>query len=91
MRLMHGIFHPFLDNFVLIFIDEILIYSKNQEEHREHLRIVLEMLRKHQLYAKFNKCDFFKTKIEYLGHVISAEGIVVDPKKIKTIVEWRVP
>ena len=85
MRLMHGIFHPFLDNFVLIFIDDILIYSKNQEENKDHLRIVLEMLRKHQLYAKFSKCDFFKTKIRYLGHVISEKGIVVDPKKIKTI------
>lgn len=60
MRLMHGIFHPFLDNFVLIFIDEILIYSKNVEEHKELLRIVLEMLWKHQLYDKFSKCDFFK-------------------------------
>ena len=85
MRLMHGIFHPFLDNFVLIFIDDILIYSKNQEEHGEHLRIVLEVLRKHQLYTKFNKCDFFKIEIQYLGYVISVEGIVVDPKKIKTI------
>ena len=88
MRLMHGIFHPFLDNFVLIFIDEVLIYSKNQEEHKEHLRIMLEMLRKNQLYAKFSKCDFFKTEIQYLGHVISAEGIAVDPEKIKTIMEW---
>ena len=61
MRLMHGIFHPFLDNFVLIFVDDILIYFKKQEENKEHLRIVLEMLRKHQLYAKFSKCDFFKT------------------------------
>ena len=63
MRLIHGIFHPFLDNFVLIFIDDILIYSKNQEEHRENLRIVLEMLRKHHWYGKFSKCDFFKIEI----------------------------
>ena len=63
MRLMHGIFHPFLDNFVLIFIDDILVYSKNVEEHKEHLWIVLEMLRKHQLYAKFSKCDLFKDEI----------------------------
>ena len=88
MRLKHGIFHPFLDNFLLIFIDDILIYSKNQEEHKEHFRIVLEMLRKHQLYAKFSKCDFFKTEIQYSGHVSSAEGIVVDLEKIKTIMEW---
>ena len=61
MRLMHSTFHQFLDNFVLIFIDDILIYSKSEEEHKGNLRIVLEMLRKHQLYAKFSKCDFFKT------------------------------
>ena len=61
MRLMHVVFHHFLDNFVIIFIDDILIYSKTQEEHKENLRIVLEMLRKHQLYAKFSKCNFFKT------------------------------
>ena len=88
MRLMHGVFHPFLDNFVVIFIDDILIYSKNQEEHKEHLNIMLEILRKHQLYANFSKCDFFKTKIQYLGHVILVEGIVVDPKKITKVMEW---
>ena len=79
MRLMHGIFHPYLDKFVLIFIDDILVYSKNVEEHKERLRMVLEMLRKHQLYAKFSKCDFFKEEIQYLGHVISKKGIAVDP------------
>ena len=84
-------FHPLLDKFVLIFIDDILIYSKNQEEHKEHLRIVLEMLRKHQLYANFIKCDFFKVEIQYLGHDISAEGISVDPEKIKKIMEWHIP
>ena len=63
MRLMHGMFHPFLEYFVLIFIDDILIHCKNQEEHKENLRIVLEMLRKHHLYDKFSKCDFFKAKI----------------------------
>ena len=72
-------------------MDDILIYSKSEEEHKEHLRIVLEMLRKHQLYDKFRKCDFFKIEIQYLGHVISAEGIVVDLEKIKTIMKWRVP
>ena len=61
------------------------------EEHKEHLRIVLKILREHHLYAKFSKCDFFKEQIQYLGHVISTEGISVDPKKIKTIMEWRVP
>ena len=79
MNLIHGIFHPYLDKFVLIFIDDILIYSKNMEEHKEHLRIVLNMLREDHLYANFSKCDLFKEQIHYLGHVISAEGIVVDP------------
>ena len=88
MRLMNGIFHQYLDHFVLIFIDDILIYSKSEEEHKQHLKIVLEMLRKHQLYAKFSKCDFFKTEIQYLGHVVTAEGIAVDPENIKTILEW---
>eukprot|EP00253_Pinus_taeda_P015903 PITA_15903 len=91
MCLMNGIFHPYLDQFVLIFIDDILIYSRNIEEHCEHLRIVLQTLRKHQLYAKFSKCDFFKEEIQYLGHVISKEGIAVDPEKIKAIMDWSIP
>eukprot|EP00253_Pinus_taeda_P010363 PITA_10363 len=91
MCLMNGIFHPYLDQFVLIFIDDILIYSRNIEEHCEHLRIVLQTLRKHQLYAKFSKCDFFKEEIQYLGHVISKEGIAVDPEKIKAILDWPTP
>eukprot|EP00253_Pinus_taeda_P001689 PITA_01689 len=91
MCLMNGIFHPYLDQFVIIFIDDILIYSRNIEEHCEHLRIVLQTLRKHQLYAKFSKCDFFKEEIQYLGHVISKEGIAVDPKKIKAIMDWLIP
>ena len=76
---------------MLIFIDDILIYSKNQKEKKEHLNIVLDLLRKHRLYAKFSKCDFFKLEIQYLGHIISVEGIAVDPEKIKTIMEWRLP
>eukprot|EP00253_Pinus_taeda_P007271 PITA_07271 len=91
MCLMNGIFHPYLDQFVLIFIDDILIYSRNIEEHCEHLRIVLQTLRKHQLYAKFSKCDFFMEEIQYLGHVISKEGIAVDPEKIKAIMDWPIP
>eukprot|EP00253_Pinus_taeda_P015904 PITA_15904 len=91
MCIMNGIFHPYLDQFVLIFIDDILIYSRNIEEHCEHLRIVLQTLRKHQLYAKFSKCDFFKEEIQYLGHVISKEGIAVDPEKIKAIMDWPIP
>jgi hypothetical protein len=76
---------------VVVFIDDILVYSKTEEEHDEHLRIVLQTLRKHKLYTKFDKCDFYQNEIQYLGHLISAEGIVVDPKKIKAIMEWSVP
>ena len=65
---------------MVVFIDDILIYSKTKEEHEEHLKIVLQELREHQLYAKFSKCDLFKDKIQYLGHVVTKEGIFVDPK-----------
>ena len=91
MCLMNNIFSQYLDKFVVVFIDDILVYSKTKEEHDEHLRIVLQALRKHKLYAKFDKCDFYKKKIQYLGHFISAEGSFVDPKKIKSIMEWSVP
>eukprot|EP00253_Pinus_taeda_P019414 PITA_19414 len=91
MCLMNGIFHPYLDQFVLIFIDDILIYSRTIEEHHEHLRIVLQTLREHQLYAKFSKCDFFKAEIQYLGHIITKDGIAVDPEKINVIMDWPVP
>eukprot|EP00253_Pinus_taeda_P003695 PITA_03695 len=91
MCLMNNIFHRYLDQFVLIFIDDILIYSHTIEEHHEHLRVVLQTLREHQLYAKFSKCDFFKEEIQYLGHVITKDGIAVDLEKIKAIMEWPVP
>jgi hypothetical protein len=91
MCLMNNIFNPYLDKFVVVFIDDILVYSKTEEEHDEHLRIVLQTLRKHKLYAKFNMCDFYQREIQYLGHVISSKGIVVDPEKIKSIMEWPVP
>jgi len=91
MCLMNSVFHGFLDKFVLIFIDDILIYSRSRKEHEEHLRLVLQTLREHQLYAKFSKCDFFKEEIQYLGHVITKEGIAVDPEKIRTIMEWPIP
>jgi hypothetical protein len=80
-----------LDKFVLIFIDDILIYSKIEEEHEQHLKIVLQTLREHKLYAKFYKCDFYQRKIQYLGHVISEDCIVVDCEKIKAIMEWPIP
>jgi hypothetical protein len=76
---------PKLDKFVVLFIDDILIYSKNEEEHARHLRIVLTRLREHQLYAKFSKCAFWLEEIQFLGHVLSAKGIAVDPSKVKDI------
>ena len=91
MCLMNNVLHKDLDKFVVVFIDEILIYSKSKEEHEEHLKIVLQELQKPHLYAKFSKCDFFKDKIQYLGHVVTKEGISVDPEKIKSIEEWPVP
>eukprot|EP00253_Pinus_taeda_P020664 PITA_20664 len=91
MCLMNNNFHHYLDRFVLIFIDNILIYSRTIEEHYEHLRMVLQTLREHQLYTKFSKCDFFKEEIQYLGHVITKDGIAVDSEKIKAIMEWPVP
>jgi hypothetical protein len=87
MCLMNNVLSKFLDKFVLVFIDDILIYSKNREEHEEHLRLVLQVLREHQLYAKFSKCDFFLKKIHYLGHIISEEGVAVDLDKIRSIME----
>jgi hypothetical protein len=88
---MNSIFSQYLDNFVVVFIDDILVYSKMKEEHDEHLRIVLQSLRKHKLYTKFYKCDFYQKEMQYLGHVILAEGIVVDSEKKKSIMEWLVP
>jgi hypothetical protein len=73
------------------FIDDILIYSKNRKEHEENLRLVLQVLREHHLYAKFNKCEFFQKQIHYLGHVLSEEGVAVDPDKIRSIMEWPTP
>jgi hypothetical protein len=89
--LMNSVFMPELDKFVVVFIDDILLYSKNEEEHAQHLRIVLTRLREHRLYAKFSKCAFWLEEIQFLGHVLSARGIVVDPSKVKDILEWKPP
>jgi hypothetical protein len=89
--LMNSVFMPELDKFVMVFIDDILIYSKNEEEHARHLRIILTRLREHQLYAKFSKCAFWLEEIQFLGHVLSAKGIAVDPSKVKDILEWKPP
>ena len=75
MSLMNNVLHKYLDKFVVVFIDDIIIYSKTKEEHEEHLKVVLQVLREHQLYPKFSKCNLFKDKIQYLGHVITKEGI----------------
>ena len=82
MYLMNSVFMPELDKFVVVFIDDILIFSKNEEAHAWHLRIVLQRLREHKLYAKFSKCEFWLKKVQFLGHVISKDGISVDPSKI---------
>jgi hypothetical protein len=87
MFLMNNVLNKFLDRFVLVFIDDILIYSKNREDHEEHLKLVLQVLREHRIYAKFSKCDFFHKQVCYLGHVISEEGVSVDPDNIRYIME----
>ena len=79
------------DKFVVVFIDDILIYSKNEEEHEQHLRIVLQRLRDHHLYAKFSKCEFWLDSVKFLGHTISSEGISVDPTKVQEVMDWEPP
>jgi hypothetical protein len=91
MCLMNGVFQEYLDKFVILFLDDIIIYSMSEEEHEHHLRMVLQVLREHQLYAKLSKCSFYQKKIHYLGHIISKDGIVVDPKKIESIRELSAP
>ena len=91
MDLMNRVCRPFLDKFVIVFIDDILIYSRNKEEHSQHLRQVLKTLRTERLYAKFSKCEFWIRKVDFLGHVVSKEGIHVDPSKIKAIENWSAP
>ncbi|MCO5578029.1 hypothetical protein L7F22_031867 [Adiantum nelumboides] len=90
-RLMQDIFRLYLDNFVLVFFDDILICSKDEADHEEHVRKVLEILRKHKLYSKESKCTFCSPQVSYLGFIISADGILVDPETIKDIVEWPQP
>ena len=82
MYLMNSIFMEELDVFVIIFIDDILIYSKTQEDHARHIHIVLQKLREHRLYAKFSKCEFWLEEVSFLGHVLSKDGIAVDPSKV---------
>ncbi|GJX77263.1 putative reverse transcriptase domain-containing protein [Tanacetum coccineum] len=91
MDLMNRVCKPYLDKFVIVFIDDILIYSKDEKEHEEHLKVILELLKKEKLYAKFSKCEFWIPKVQFLGHVIDSRGIHVDPAKIESIKDWASP
>ncbi|KAA3484677.1 DNA/RNA polymerases superfamily protein [Gossypium australe] len=91
MDLMNRIFRPYLDRFAVIFIDDILIYSQDENKHAEHMRVALQTLREKQLYAKFNKCEFWLREVSFLGHIVSASGIRVDPSKISAILECKPP
>ena len=91
MDLMHQVFKPYLDKFVVVFIDDILVYSKTREEHEQHLRIALQILREHQLFAKFSKCEFWLEKVAFWGHIISKDGLTVDPAKVEAVAKWKRP
>ena len=91
MDLMNRVFCPYLDKFDIVFIDDILVYSRSELEHERHLGLVLQTLRRHQLYAKFNKCEFWLSRVRFLGHVISADGIYVDPHKVEAVANWGQP
>ncbi|GKA37282.1 putative reverse transcriptase domain-containing protein [Tanacetum coccineum] len=91
MDLMNRVCKPYLDEFVIVFIDDILIYSKNKQEHEEHLKLILELLKKEELYAKFSKCEFWIPKVQFLGHMIDSKGIHVDLAKIESIKDWASP
>ena len=91
MDLMNRVFKPYLDKFVIVFIDDILIYSKSKEEHAEHLRIALQTLKDNQLYAKLKKCDFWEEEVKFLGHVVTRDGIAVDQSKVEAVRQWIQP
>ena len=91
MDLMNRVFRPYMDQFVVVFIDDILVYSRDEQEHEQHLKIVLQTLREKKLYAKLSKCDFWLKEVSFLGHIVSAEGIRVDPAKIEAIINWKPP
>jgi hypothetical protein len=91
MYLMNKVFMEYLDKFVVVFIDDILVYSKNKEEHMDHLHMVLQKLREHQLYVKLSKCEFWLKQVSFLGHIISEGGISVDPSKIQDVLSWEAP
>ena len=91
MYLMNSVFMPELDKFMVVFIDDILVYSENAKDHEEHLRVVLTRLREHKLYAKFSKCEFWLKKVPFLGHVLSEDGISVDLGKVQEVMDWKAP
>jgi hypothetical protein len=91
MYLMNKVFMKYLDKFVVVFIDDIVIFSKTDKSHEKHLRLVLERLRSNQLYAKFSKCQFWLIKVTFLGHVVSAGGVSVDPSKVRDVLNWMPP
>jgi hypothetical protein len=91
MYLMNSVFMSELDKFVIVFIDDILVYSENEEDHAEHLRIILTRLQDHQLYAKFSKCEFWLKTVPFLGHVLSENGILVDPSNVQEVMDWKAP
>ncbi|XP_043705410.1 uncharacterized mitochondrial protein AtMg00860-like [Telopea speciosissima] len=88
---MNRVFQDVLDKYVIVFIDDILVYSKSEEEHADHLRFVLQRLWEKQMYAKFSKCEFWLQQVAFLGHLVSAKGIEVDPGKVQSIVNWETP
>ena len=91
MDLMHRVFQPYLDQFVVVFIDDILIYSKSEEEHEVHFRIVIQALRDHQLYAKFSKCEFCLIEVRFLGNVVSASSVSMNLEKVEVLMSWKRP
>jgi len=87
--LMNWVFHEYLDSFVLVFIDDILVCSANHVKHEEHLKTVMEKLRENKLFAKLKKCEFWLEEVSFLGHVVNKNGLAVDPVKVKAVVEWE--
>ena len=91
MDMMNMIYRPYLDQFVVVFVDDILIYSKGRAEHEQHFHLALQVLRENRLYAKLEKCDFLLQEIQFLGHMVSKEGISVDPAKVEAVMRWERP
>jgi hypothetical protein len=91
MYLMNKVFIEYLDNFVVVFIDDILVYSRSEEEHKEHLRLALQKLRENRLYAKLSKCEFWMKQVAFLGHIILKGGISMDPSNVQDVLSWNAP